>query len=539
MHAAGFATWNMDLIVGTPRRDPGRRRVDARGPHHARAPAAARQLLRAHRRAGHAARARPVAPPRRGRHGRRLRPGRRGAGGGGLRVGGDLELGAARARVPPQPPLLGPGRLRGFGSAAHSHAAAPALVERAHARPLRGDGRRGPRPARRRGEPRRRDAALRARSRSRCARAAGCAVEAFESLDEVAHLVDVDDGVARLNARGRLLANQVILRLGPGAPDGSLGRWPRVTTRRCSTRSSTSPSGGASSSPRPRSTAGFRSTYDYGPLGVNMLRNVRAGVVALDGPAARRRRRPGRGDPRPAGGVGGVGPPRDLHRPAGGLPQVQGALARRQDRRRLPQLRVDASSPTRADFNLMFKTPGRPGRGRGRDRLPATRDRPGDVHQLPQRPDHDAAQAALRHRPDRQVVPQRDHPAELRLSHARVRADGDGVLRRRRPTPTSGTATGSRSASTGTSTSASRPIGCASTSTRPPRTRHYSKGTTDIEFLYPWGWDELEGVANRGDYDLTQHSNASGVRLEYFDQATETSATPPTSSSRPPARRAR
>jgi glycyl-tRNA synthetase len=49
---------------------------------------------------------------------------------------------------------------------------------------------------------------------------------------------------------------------------------------------------------------------------------------------------------------------------------------------------------------------------------------------------------------------------------------------------------------------------------------HYSKGTTDIEFDYPWGFDELEGIANRGDYDLTQHANASGVRLEYFDQAT-------------------
>ena len=47
---------------------------------------------------------------------------------------------------------------------------------------------------------------------------------------------------------------------------------------------------------------------------------------------------------------------------------------------------------------------------------------------------------------------------------------------------------------------------------------HYSRGTTDVEFLYPWGWDELEGIANRGDYDLTQHSKASGVRLEYFDQ---------------------
>jgi glycyl-tRNA synthetase len=49
---------------------------------------------------------------------------------------------------------------------------------------------------------------------------------------------------------------------------------------------------------------------------------------------------------------------------------------------------------------------------------------------------------------------------------------------------------------------------------------HYSSGTSDVEFLFPWGWDELEGIANRGDYDLLQHSNASGEKLEYFDQAT-------------------
>ncbi len=55
---------------------------------------------------------------------------------------------------------------------------------------------------------------------------------------------------------------------------------------------------------------------------------------------------------------------------------------------------------------------------------------------------------------------------------------------------------------------------------------HYSRGTTDIEFLYPWGWDELEGVANRGDYDLVQHSTASGVRLEYFDTASGERYTP-------------
>jgi glycyl-tRNA synthetase len=48
---------------------------------------------------------------------------------------------------------------------------------------------------------------------------------------------------------------------------------------------------------------------------------------------------------------------------------------------------------------------------------------------------------------------------------------------------------------------------------------HYSSATSDVEFLFPWGWDELEGIANRGDYDLRQHAEHSGERLEYFDQA--------------------
>jgi glycyl-tRNA synthetase len=48
---------------------------------------------------------------------------------------------------------------------------------------------------------------------------------------------------------------------------------------------------------------------------------------------------------------------------------------------------------------------------------------------------------------------------------------------------------------------------------------HYSSATSDVEFLFPWGWDELEGIANRGDYDLTQHAKHSGEKLEYYDQA--------------------
>jgi glycyl-tRNA synthetase len=47
---------------------------------------------------------------------------------------------------------------------------------------------------------------------------------------------------------------------------------------------------------------------------------------------------------------------------------------------------------------------------------------------------------------------------------------------------------------------------------------HYSSGTTDIEFLYPFGWGELEGVAKRGSFDLDQHAKFSGRDLTYFDE---------------------
>lgn len=48
---------------------------------------------------------------------------------------------------------------------------------------------------------------------------------------------------------------------------------------------------------------------------------------------------------------------------------------------------------------------------------------------------------------------------------------------------------------------------------------HYAKGCTDVEYLFPFGWSELEGIANRGDFDLKQHAQASGKDLTYFDQA--------------------
>ena len=49
---------------------------------------------------------------------------------------------------------------------------------------------------------------------------------------------------------------------------------------------------------------------------------------------------------------------------------------------------------------------------------------------------------------------------------------------------------------------------------------HYASKTVDIEFLYPWGWGELEGIANRGSFDLSSHEKASGKDLSYFDSET-------------------
>ena len=54
----------------------------------------------------------------------------------------------------------------------------------------------------------------------------------------------------------------------------------------------------------------------------------------------------------------------------------------------------------------------------------------------------------------------------------------------------------------------------------PEELSHYSAGTADVEFAFPWGWGELEGIANRTDFDLKAHAAASGQTLEYFDPTT-------------------
>jgi len=55
---------------------------------------------------------------------------------------------------------------------------------------------------------------------------------------------------------------------------------------------------------------------------------------------------------------------------------------------------------------------------------------------------------------------------------------------------------------------------------------HYSKRTTDIEYEFPFGWGELQGLANRGAYDLTQHARHSGKDLKFFDQQSQENFVP-------------
>jgi len=55
---------------------------------------------------------------------------------------------------------------------------------------------------------------------------------------------------------------------------------------------------------------------------------------------------------------------------------------------------------------------------------------------------------------------------------------------------------------------------------------HYAKECYDIEYLFPMGWAELEGIANRGDFDLVQHAKYSGKNLTYFDEETNEHITP-------------
>ena len=60
----------------------------------------------------------------------------------------------------------------------------------------------------------------------------------------------------------------------------------------------------------------------------------------------------------------------------------------------------------------------------------------------------------------------------------------------------------------------------------PDELAHYAKATADVEYLFPMGWSELEGIANRTDFDLLQHSKTSGKSLTVFDEEAKQHVTP-------------
>ena len=263
---------------------------------------------------------------------------------------------------------------------------------------------------------------------------------------------------------------------------------------------------------------GFRSTYDYGPLGVNLLRNVknawweamvqrRDDVVGLDAAI--------------------LSPPA-VWEASGHLANFTDPLVDcRSCHQRWREDRIDGVcpncgstefTPARA-FNLMFKTHAGPVENEGAVAYLRPETAQGmfinfaNVLQTTRKkPPFGIAQVGKSFR--NEITPQnfvfRTREFEqMEMEYFVPPAEADH-----------GSSTGSRSGSAGTPGSASPSRSSGSATMTPTSCRTTRAATADVEFLFPWGWDELEGIANRTDFDLKAHAAASGERLEYFDQAT-------------------
>ena len=267
---------------------------------------------------------------------------------------------------------------------------------------------------------------------------------------------------------------------------------------------------------------GFRSAYDYGPLGALMLRNVkdawvramvqeRDDVVLIDAAV--------------------LGPPQ-VWEASGHLANFTDPLVdctNCKNRFRLDKLDDPDTCPScgkhgtfteARQFNLMFKTQAGPVEDSAAVGLPAPGDGAGHVRQLRQRAADDAARS-------RRSASPRSARRSATRSRRRTGSSAPASSSRWRWSSSSppaderrsGTSTGATSGWTGTSATASRPTCCACARTSADELSHYSAGTADVEFRFPWGFDELEGIAQRTDYDLRAHAEHSGERLDYFDQA--------------------
>ncbi len=284
---------------------------------------------------------------------------------------------------------------------------------------------------------------------------------------------------------------------------------------------------------------GSRSAWDYGPLGTELKENIRrqwwqtfvrgrGDMVGLDSSIILPKR-----VWEASGHVATFTDPlveclqlpqalprRQPHR---GLRGAQGPHGRERPRRRaVPELRHEG--PVHRAEGLLGSREDLPRRRRRRvgPALPAPRDRAGHLRELRERAHGLPQEAAVRHRPGRQGVPQRDHARQLHLPHARVRADGDRVLHAAGRGAASGSSTGSRPAGTGSSTSASTPPTCAGTTcpkrtaptTRPARsTSSTSSASPARSGASSWASPTAPTTTS------SSHTEASGQSLSYFDQA--------------------
>jgi glycyl-tRNA synthetase len=354
-------------------------------------------------------------------------------------------------------------------------------------------------------------------------------------------LVDRRGGRAVLTVRGRLLANAVTVRLDAGA--ASLGGRP-------------APGGPVRSlpMPEPESTTdapptgdlmekvvglckrrgfifqsaeiygGFRSTYDYGPLGVNLLRNVknawweamvqrRSDVVGLDAAI--------------------LSPP-SVWQASGHLANFTDPLVDcRNCHQRWRQDKIDGVCPNCGSteftearaFNLMFKTHAGPLEDEGAVAYLRPETAQGmfinfvNVLQTTRKkPPFGIAQVGKSFR--NEITPQNfvfrtrefeQMEMEFFVPPAEAQTWFEYWLEERFQWYLG--------------------LGIPADKLRlrhhdPDELSHYSAGTADVEFLFPWGWDELEGIANRTDFDLKAHAAASGEKLDYFDPVTNERYTP-------------
>ena len=243
--------------------------------------------------------------------------------------------------------------------------------------------------------------------------------------------------------------------------------------------------------------------------------------MALDGAAARRRGGPRRLDPQPAGGVGGVGPPRELHRPARRLQECKERfrLDKLDDPNTCPSCGKHGTFTEARQFNLMFKTHAGPVEGAG--------------HEVYLRPE--TAQGMFLNFKNVLETSRKKPPfgiAQVGKSFRNEITPGNFVFRTREfeqmemeyfVPPDESQRWYEYWCQQRHAWYIEHGISSDLLRLRPhdaDELSHYSSGTSDVEFLFPWGFDELEGIANRGDYDLTQHAKHSGERLEYFDQTT-------------------